>query len=744
MTGTYQKYASVLVDSGPARPLDYGVKNEDLSRLEKGMSVQVLLRGKLRTGVIVEFSNQCSFSSVLPIQGVVSKTSLLTPQAFELAEWISKYYHTPLSKVLKLFSPTCVRKGLGHKEQQVVFRSHTLEETRVLSIALRSKVPKQAMVLDQMLQVEKSILLTELLEKSKVTRAVVGALVKKQILQVQKANVERNPLSRAEFFPTRPKQLNDEQKKALSEIQKALHQEVFQPFLLHGVTGSGKTEVYLQAIDEVRRQGKSALMLVPEVALTTQTIEKFKGRFKEKIAVLHHRLSPGERYDQWYAIREGKASIVIGARSAIFAPLDNIGVIIVDEEHEQSYKQTDEMPTYHARDIAVLRGKMNSATVILGTATPSLETYNNVENQKYRLLTLNQRVGESLLPQIHCIDMKREMEIAKGFTLFSQKLLTEIERRTQRGEQSILFLNRRGFHSSLVCTQCAEVEKCPYCDLSLTFHRKVNTLSCHLCDYQLTPPRECRKCKSPTLKFKGFGTENVESQLKKIFPQIKTLRMDTDTTKHVGSYEKLYYAFRNHKADVLIGTQMIAKGLHFPNVTLVGVLSCDQQFNLPDFKASEIAFQMLMQVAGRAGRGEIKGEVFIQTFNPQNAILKQAIDQDYLAFYQQEITSRRFFNYSPFTHLIRLVFKGKDEAETKAYAQALYQQISRTLAKRGEVFSPLPCGYPKIKEYYRFHVLLKGKSVYLLNQIIQQALDQVGVLRSVRLLIDVDPSSTFF
>ena len=744
MSAPYKKYASVLLDLGLKSSFAYGIEDKHLDQLEKGMCVKVPLRGVLQTGIIVEFSSKCQYKKVLPVHSIVSEKTLMTPELFKLAEWISQYYHTPLAKTLKLFFPKSVRKGMGHKKQQVVIRKKSLAELREICMGLRLKKPKQAALIDELLKVEKEIFLTELIEKAGVSRSVVTTLAKQELIELTTTRVDRNPLEKAEYFPSKPKKLNSDQQNAHNQICASIESQTFQSFLLFGVTGSGKTEVYMQAMEAALKQGKKALMLVPEIALTTQTVEKLRSRFKDKIAILHHRLSQGERFDQWHAIRQGAAPIVIGARSAIFAPIDELGLLIVDEEHELSYKQTDDMPTYNARDVAVVRAKMNNATVVLGTATPSLESFTNAQNGKYKLLELKARANSQVMPHIEVIDMKREMERSKGFTLFSQKLLSEIDKRFQKGEQSIIFLNRRGYHTSLLCTQCGEVEKCPHCDISLTFHRKTDCLACHLCDYRIMPPKICSKCKSPTIKFKGYGTENVESQLRKIFPSIRTLRMDADTTKHVGSYEKLYYAFRNHKADVLIGTQMVAKGLHFPSVTLVGVLNCDRQFNIPDFKGSEIGFQMVTQVAGRAGRGDIKGNVIIQSFNPENSFLNHAISGDYLAFYNQEIESRKFFSYTPFAHLIKLVFRGKSESQTLKVGQQFYNKLKVQLNGIGEVQAPLPCGYPKIKEFYRFQILVKGKNIYALVQSLQSVEEQVHLPSSVKLLTDVDPSSTFF
>lgn len=744
MARSFVKYASVALNTGLKRALDYGVLEEHAETVQEGTLVQVPLRGVLQTGVVVKLQDQSSVKRILPIKKVLSKEPLMTEKLFELAIWMSRYYQTALSQVLKLFFPKSVQKDMGHKKQQIVTRGKTKAEIRQYCVDQRSKKPKQVQLLDFILKIEKEILMTELIQESGCSRATTQALAKSGYLEISQTILDRNPLAKAEFFPSKPKILNEEQREALNKINKDLFSEQFKVNLLFGVTGSGKTEIYLQAIQRVLEMGKTSLMLVPEIALTTQTIEKFKGRFKEKIAILHHRLSPGERHDEWYAIRTGKAPIVIGARSAIFAPLSNVGLIIVDEEHEQSYKQTEEMPTYHARDLAVMRGKIHNACVVLGTATPSFESYQNTLKGKYDLIELKKRVQSKPLPTVRLIDMKREFEKAGGYTFFSDPLLTGLKKCYERGEQALLFLNRRGYHTSLLCEGCGEVVKCPHCEITLTFHLKVDRLCCHLCDHQQNPPRACPKCGDETIKFKGAGTEKVEQQLKKVFPFLRTLRMDADTTKHVGSYEKLYYAFRNHKADVLIGTQMISKGLHFPNVTLVGVLNCDNQLNMPDFRASEVSFQLLTQVAGRAGRGEGKGEVLIQTFNTQNPILEFAMSQNYLDFYKHEIPSRELFNFSPFTHLLKIAFKGKSEEKTLNFARQYAKYLQRSSRGSFEVQEPLPCGYPKIKEYYRFQILIKTSSVFKMGPHLIQVEKDLKKPSDIRVLIDVDPSSTFF
>ncbi len=488
--------------------------------------------------------------------------------------------------------------------------------------------------------------------------------------------------------------------------------------------------------------GKGVILLVPEIALTSQIVEKIKTRFEEKVALLHYRLSDGERHDAWHKIRLGEIPIVIGARSAIFSPVKNLGLILVDEEHESSYKQTDEAPCYHARDVAVMRAKINEATIVLGSATPSLESYTNALLGKYTLSELKERADTASLPKVSIIDMRHEFAKKKGFTLFSDALLTGIEKRLAVGEQTLLFLNRRGYHTSQMCKQCSHVITCPDCDLSLTYHLGEDQLACHLCDYRLKPPpRSCPNCASDDgLKYKGAGTEMVERALHALFPELRTLRLDADTTKHKGSHELLFKQFRAGKADLLIGTQMIAKGLHFPSVTLVSVLNADAALHIPDFRSSELAFQLITQVAGRSGRGRIPGEVLIQTHLPEHTIMQTSARQDYASFYTEETATRKLFEYPPFAYLAKIILSGTSLEETRASLDNLRKVCISALPEAYQIHPVAPCGYPKVKTRYRFQFLIKGnKRIPSLG-----FLYQLPLKKEERLLIDIDPISTFF
>lgn len=736
------KIAEVALDFKLEKLLDYEIPASLSDSLQIGSFVEVPVRNSLRKGFVVSIKEAHPEFPLKPVNALLKENPLLPKDLLQLASWMSGYYLTPLGDVLRCCIPSSLRGNTKAKEQYFVKRAKTREELIEALPQIRSKAPLQAEVIDVMLKAEKGHLLTELIELSKSSREAVKALEKKGFLTVSKLKIERSPIEDAEFIRTKPKTLTEEQKVALEHIEEEIHAEKFAVRLIHGVTGSGKTEVYLRAIEKALAEQKGVIMMVPEIALTTQTIERFKSRFEGKIALLHHRLSDGERMDEWERIRNGQASIVIGARSAVFSPMPKLGLIIVDEEHESSYKQTDSMPAYNARDLAVMRGRFSEALVLLGSATPSLESYSNYLAGKYRLTKLTHRPKQAELAEIRLIDMTKEYEKNKGFTLFSEELLKEIEKRMERGEQSILFLNRRGYHTSLLCLKCKERVKCPCCDISLSFHKAESKSLCHVCGFSMAPPKHCPNCKEgEPLKFRGAGTEQVESALHAIFPEIRTLRLDADTTKHKGSHQKLYKAFRTGKADVLIGTQMVAKGLHFPEVTLVGILNCDSGLQIPDFRAGETTFQLLTQVAGRAGRGELKGEVLIQTCLTENSVIQHAKAQNVEAFLNEELSQRKLFAFPPCYQFIKLRFSGKDEIKVREQAE----QFRCSIEREGVDCSPVsPCGHAKIKDQYRFHFLVKGEKITPLLQAIQLVKGRVYLPKSVKLFIDVNPASTFF
>lgn len=739
-------FASIVMDDAINKILDYGITADQSPLIYPGSRVEVPLRGNLRTGYVIEIKENSAYSTVKPIANILSEKALISPDLFQLSLWISRYYCCPLRDIIRILLPPGVRKGMAPKEQLFVMRAKTREELREICIALRNKKPAQSEILEAILPVPKGILLSQLLEETKGSRSTVNALAKQGLITLNTMRIDRSPLVNEEYFMTKPKLLNPEQAEALNKIKKSIDHQIFETHLLFGVTGSGKTEVYLQAIEQALKADKGTIMLVPEISLTAQTIERFRSRFKEKIAILHHRLSQGERNDEWHHIHEGRAKIVIGARSAIFSPVVNLGLIIVDEEHEQSYKQNDLSPCYQARDVAVMRGKLTQSTVILGSATPSLESYYNALCGKYTLSLLNQRADIASIPNVTIVDMRKEYDKAKRLTNFSEALLNGIEKRQKQGEQTILFLNRRGYHTVLLCQDCQNSVKCNHCDVPMTFHLGDNCLSCHLCHFQLLPPpTACPSCNAKhPLKFRGVGTEQVERALHAIFPSIRTLRMDADTTKHKGSHQKILRDFGTGKADVLIGTQMIAKGLHFPEVTLVGILNSDAGLNIPDFRASENVFQLVTQVAGRSGRGVIAGEVIIQTALPNNTTIQHASRQDYAGFYQEEIAVRELFNYPPFRHMAKLLFSGNNAQKTQEAAQEVRQILISHLPQQFEFNPVVPCGYTKIKDQYRYQFLLRGPSMHHLNNALQLLKEKYPLPRHIKMFVDVNPSSTFF
>lgn len=733
-------FVSVILDSRIDFCLDYLVPEEMIAEVAVGKRVEVTLRGKVEKATILELKNTSPYKKIFPVKRVLNENSFLKEDQLKLLKWIEEYYCVGISKALKLFIPSTVRNKEKGKEQFFIKPLKSLEDLKDTAIAIRQKFPAQAKVIDALMMHPEGLLLSELLQMAGATNSPIDTLVKKKLLSKKKISLDRSESLDFEFFPSKPKKLNNEQSKALESIHSSIESRQSKTHLLHGVTGSGKTEVYLQAMSLARELGLSVILMVPEVSLTTQTVERIKSRFSEKIAILHHRLSHGERYDMWHQIRDGKISIVVGARSAIFAPLDNLGLIIVDEEHDSSYKQTDEAPCYNARDLAIYRAHLTKSVTILGSATPSIESYTNASNGKYILNTLNQKAASSFDLDFQIIDMVAEKERSPKGVLFSQKLLSGIEKRIKKGEQALLFLNRRGYHSVLLCSSCEKSFECPSCDVCLTYHKKENFLSCHYCGYsQSPPPRYCPSCKKETIEFKGVGTEKVEATLKAIFKGIRTLRMDADTTRHKGSHEKIYREFRQGKADVLIGTQMIAKGFDFPQVTLVGILSADGALHIADFRSEEHLFQLLMQVSGRSGRGALPGEVFLQTYLKDHPLYSLVKAQDYLGFYQREINNRKLFLYPPYTRLIKVIFKGSCQKNILNFANAIHQQLIHHLPSNVLILPVLSAYNLRIKDQYRYYFLIKTPSILQVTKAVKSLLKTVPKSKDSRLLIDVDP-----
>ena len=554
--------------------------------------------------------------------------------------------------------------------------------------------------------------------------------------------MQRDPHADEQFIASDNLELNAEQIVALRAVEASLDApDEARPILLHGVTGSGKTEIYLQAIRSTLSRGKTAIVLVPEISLTPQTVERFKSRFaakQDEVAVLHSHLSEGERHDEWHKIHSGRARIVIGARSAVFAPLANLGLIVVDEEHENSYKQ-EEAPRYHARDVAVVRAKIEKCVVVLGTATPSLESYYNATREKYQLVSLTQRVDDCQMPLIRIVDLRQERRKQKGPTILADKLRTAMADRLEKGEQTILFLNRRGFSTSLLCSNCGEARDCPNCSVALTFHRTAARLSCHLCGHTAAVPKKCPACNQDALIYSGFGTEKVEANVSQIFPKAVVRRMDADSMTRKDLYRETLRAFRAGKIDVLVGTQMIAKGLHFPNVTLVGIINADLALHLPDFRAGERTFQLLTQVAGRAGRGEQPGEVFVQTYTPFSPSIQFARHHDFAGYFEQELEFRERCDFPPFKHAVLITIRSEHEARAKFSAETLARRLKEALPDEFTLGSPAPAPLEKLQGHFCFHILIRGAAIMRLSRMIREVLDKLPFPEDVAVGVDVDP-----
>lgn len=581
---------------------------------------------------------------------------------------------------------------------------------------------------------------TQLKEKG-ISTATINTAQRHGWISIERVIDYRDPYKEKQFALNKPKVLNDEQRQAFLSIKQSMLQNKHHTYLLQGVTGSGKTEVYMQLIQDVIQDGKTALMLVPEIALTPQMVNQFKGRFGDRVAVLHSGLSQGERYDEWVKIRQQKADIVVGARSSIFAPLENIGIIIIDEEHETTYKQIDTV-RYHARDVAIFRGEYHRCPVVLGSATPSLESRARAQKNVYTHLLLQTRANQKALPPVTIVDMTCEKK-SGNFDVFSQTLKQAITERLAKKEQVVLLLNRRGYSSFVMCRDCGHVVSCQNCDISMTLHMQSKTMKCHYCGHEETIPKICPSCFSKHIRYYGLGTQKVEEILNELFPEARVIRMDVDTTRQKGQHEKLLEQFERGKADILLGTQMIAKGLDFPNITLVGVINADTSLNLPDFRSSEKTFQLLTQVAGRSGRGEKFGEVIVQTYNPEHYVLKYAETQDYEQFYRHEMYARQLGKYSPFYFSTLVSVSHSNEIIALQTTLEMKKIIDAFQIGSLIVVGPAPQSIARVNNQYYFQILLKYKDKLAMKALLQQ-LQQFAQDKSkqkIYVSVDVEPLS---
>ena len=769
--------ARVSLEIALRKEFDYLIPAALAGQIDIGSRVQVPFGARKILGVVTAVAEESGRANLKTILKVIGAQTLVTAKVLKLARWIGEYYCCAPEIALKSVLPEAVRKeDAGWRERLFV---------RALPVSGEfPKLPRRQQEVWNLVEERRELPLAELLELTQTTATTVRKLEDRGLVSITSEVSERDPYAHETILATQPLVMNPAQTAALDKIKVAMKRSeagglntgdrpakpssiVHRPsatFLLQGVTGSGKTEIYLQAIAHALEQGKGAIVLVPEISLTPQTVERFKARFSSGklqtlVAVLHSHLSAGERHDEWHKIRQGRARIVIGARSAIFAPVEPLGLLIVDEEHEQTYKQ-EEAPRYHARDVAIMRGQMENAVVVLGSATPSMESFYNCKRGKFTLLELPERVDDQKMPHVRVVDMRQAMRDGKGPPLFSPPLKEAITQRLERGEQTILFLNRRGYSTSLQCPKCGYVAECPNCSVSLTYHRIEQKLACHICGHNEKVPSVCPepKCKNPAIRFAGIGTQKVEEVLAKLFPKARVQRMDADTMKRKDDYRQVLGDFRIGKIDILVGTQMIAKGLHFPNVTLVGIIYADSALHQPDFRAGERTFQLLTQVAGRAGRGDVEGEVFVQAFTPFHPAIQYARRHDFVGFYEQEIEFREQLKYPPASRVALLTLKGRNEGKVKFSAEHLKKileskgQGPKAKDSAGEttldigpwpldliIAGPAPAPLLRAEQFYRHQIMLRTRAMSALSRELAGIIRSLSLPEDVSLTVDIDP-----
>ena len=728
------RYAEVAVPLHVFQTFTYRLTAEHGLQAQVGSRLLVPLGRNLVTGYIVNLSDEIPEElnevEIKDAQDLVDSAPVCTPEILQLARWVADYYACPLGEVIRAALPPGVSKAtspvkpklrrfvrlLGANEQKL-----TDAQRRVISI----------------LESNRSMTLQSLLQTASVSASTVTSLEKKGLVETYEQAIRRDPLSEDLGLRSDVHTLTAAQTSVLTQIERQMNSETYSAFLLHGVTGSGKTEIYMRAMDKALKRGRSAMMLVPEIALTPVFSRRLRARFGDQVAIFHSSLQKGERFDEWTRVRNGDARVVIGTRSAVFAPVKNLGLIVVDEEHESSYRQ-QESPYYNARDVAIVRAQKESATVVLGSATPSLESFYNARKGKYQLLTLPERIGARPMATARIIDMRNVFARHGKPRVFSDELLEAIRETHERQEQSIILLNRRGYSSFILCRSCGETVQCPNCDVTLTYHRSERVIVCHYCNHREAVPRVCPTCGKKYIYYVGEGTEQIEEMLKLLFPALRVARIDRDTTARRKVFEQSLADFSAGKIDTLVGTQMLAKGHDFPNVTLVGVVSVDAGLALPDFRSAERTFQLITQVAGRAGRGDRPGRVLIQTYHPYHYALRHACAQDYEAFYDEEVRYRQNHSYPPFVALASLLIHGPDLGRVRSDSLELRKQLDAANQDRKcRVLGPAPAPFSRLKGEHRFQLLIKSRSRKNLREVADAAIKSVDINpRSINLEID--------
>ncbi|KJF48317.1 MULTISPECIES: primosomal protein N' [Bacillus] len=793
--------AEVIVDvttKAIDRPFDYRVPDRFKGLVRAGMRVVVPFGPRKIQGFVTKIKEETDVQSgnIKDIVDLFDLSPVLTDELLELSHWLTEktlsYHITALQSMLpaamkakyekeiQVLSaeelPQSLKELFGQQEsilyadippeqlkpiQKHVQKGHLevryhvsqksgKKKVRTLQVAvtkekleekqkqLKKNAVKQKALLAFLLQAnETTFLAKDLQQQTGASSQTIKALIQEGLLTESYEEIYRDPYRDREFTPSTPLDLTTEQAEAAKPIHQAVSDEKHETFLLHGVTGSGKTEIYLQTIDHVLQKGKEAIVLVPEISLTPQMVQRFKERFGSNVAVLHSGLSTGEKYDEWRKIHRKEVKLVVGARSAVFAPFENLGMIIIDEEHESSYKQ-EEMPRYHAKDVAIERAGRHQCPVVLGSATPSLESYARAKKGVYTLLTLKRRVNQQQLPHVSLIDMREELRNGNR-SMFSEELMLRLKEVLERKEQAVLFLNKRGYSSFVMCRDCGYVEQCPHCEISLTYHRFQKRLKCHYCGHEASVPTECPECHSEHIRYFGTGTQRVEEELTKVLPEARVIRMDVDTTSRKGAHEKLLTSFGHKEADILLGTQMIAKGLDFPDVTLVGVLSADTSLHIPDFRSSEKTFQLLTQVSGRAGRHEKAGSVIIQSYTPSHYSIELTKQHDYEAFYEQEMLHRRHQSYPPFYFLAMVTVSHEEVTKAAHVTDKIVQFLKMNCAPNTRILGPAASPIAKIKDRYRYQCVIKYKRENELASLLRKIQDHYQKeMEQKQLMISID------
>lgn len=737
--------AEVIIESTAKqlnRTFDYNIPKELEEYITVGSAVLVPFGRKkeLEEAYVVGLKETTEYE----VKDIAKLKHNLTERQIRLAKWMSKKYFCNVSECIKLMlAPGTKRKNeVQEKKIHVVYLKKEIEEVENEIEKGKIKSEKQKRIL-QFLKDNEGSSASEIEMFTDCSNAILKTLEKNGYIEFIEKKIERNPLISKTVEKTEKLELTEEQQQAYNKIEETIENEESKEYLIYGVTGSGKTEIYLQLIEKTINQGKVAMMLVPEISLTPQTVDRFVGRFgKEKIAILHSKLSIGERYDEWNKIKDGKANIIIGTRSAIFAPTENIGIIIIDEEHDSSYK-SESTPRYNAKEIASILGKQGKFPVVLGSATPEINTYYKAQTGKIELLKLTKRANKSALPQIEIVDLKQELANGNR-SMLSVSLYQKIEENLKNKKQTILFLNRRGYSTFIMCRDCGYTVKCKNCNISMTYHKKENKLKCHYCGAEQKVATKCPSCKSTRIRYFGTGTQKLEQEINKIFPNAQTIRMDVDTVTKKNSHEDILNHFKNDNIDILIGTQMVVKGHHFPNVTLVGVIAADSSLNIDDYRANEKTFQILTQVAGRAGREGKEGKVVLQTYNPENFCIELAKKQDYNEFYKTEIALRKQLKYPPFCDIIIISFNSKKEAELEKATKFVYGYLNTKLDKQYyAVYQPMPAPIDKIQNKIRWRMIIKGNMKAETYEIINECLKEVYKLnlRNTAIYADINPNN---